>query len=197
MIFVHVEGLFRPSATFILLGQNNCFSLNRGASGVIMSPFCTWRLNLCWMVTFTNVCLHHWQCDKQRLSFLSYVVVELDCDDCWFMAINCVYAQKKTTTTEMIWTQTAVWFDHPLSLNPPSRINPTFSVPKTNSSHPLLCENLSVSFLPIHQTTYYAPHLALHQMSHVQLRNPSHSVLVPPLADDLRNPTMPKDVCFL
>lgn len=80
---------------------------------------------------------------------------------------------------------------------PPSRIDPSFSVPKANSSHPLLCENLSVRFLPIHHTTHYAPHLDIHQTSHVPLHNPSRSALVPPLADDLCHLTMPKDVCFL
>lgn len=74
----------------------------------------------------------------------------------------------------------------PLLMSPrPSRIDPSFSLPKANTSHPLLCENLSVRFLPIHHTTYYAPHLDIHQTSHVQLHNPSCSVLVPPLADDL------------
>lgn len=75
---------------------------------------------------------------------------------------------------------------------PPSRSHPSFPVPKANSSHPLLCENLSVSFLPIHHTTYYVPHLDLHQTSHVQLHNPSHSALVSPLADDVVKQQYPK-----
>lgn len=65
----------------------------------------------------------------------------------------------------------------------------TSSVPKANSSHPLLCENLSVCFLSIHHTTYYAPHLDIYQMSHVQLLNPSFFAFVPPLADDLCPPS--------
>lgn len=75
---------------------------------------------------------------------------------------------------------------------PPSRSHPSFPVPKANSSHPLLCENLSVSFLPIHHTTYYVLHLDLHQTSHVQLHNPSHSALVSPLADDVVKQQYPK-----
>lgn len=70
----------------------------------------------------------------------------------------------------------------------------TCSDPKPSSSHPDLCENTSVCFLPIHHSTHYTAHLDIHHMSCVQLHNPSHSTLVPPLADDLCPPTMPPEM---
>lgn len=60
------------------------------------------------------------------------------------------------------------------------RTDPSFSVPEKQTAHIRFCVRiLSVRFLPIHHTAHYAPHLDVHQTSHVQLRNPSRSRTCP------------------
>lgn len=86
-------------------------------------------------------------------------------------------------------------FNKDTTVLPQKSIN--HSVPKANSLHPRECENLSIGFLPVHDCSYYVLHLGLHQTSHVQLDDPSHSGPGLPLAEDRCHPTMPSDVCFL